>query len=213
VTRGSVSITPESTTAAAPVTPARPAVGARLRVPAAAALAACLVSLAGFGRYEWRHRPVAAALDTAPFKIGDAAWRSVLTVATTTESSCPPSVPVVIVYVSKSCLHCRAELERWANLVRTGAPQLSCIGLAIVAAPARSAALADWLPRELAPALLWDHDGTVARTLDVRLVPLAAFVTSTGVVTARTVGEASEASTSGRLAELRRISGARRGVH
>lgn len=181
-------------------------------MPAAVALLVCLASLGWFGVYEWRHRPVLGVLDAPPFKMSDAAWRSILTVATTTESSCPPSVPVVVVYVSASCIHCRAELERWASLVRNGARQLSCIGLAVVAAPGRSTPTADWLPHELAPTLLWDHDGTVARTLDVRLVPLAAYVTSNGVVTARAVGEASETSTSERLADLRRISGARRGA-
>lgn len=173
---------------------------------------ACLGFAALFGMYQWRHRPDVGALDAPPFRIGDAAWRSVLTVATTTESSCPPSVPIVILYVSKSCVHCQAELARWAELVRTGAPQLSCIGLAVVATPSQSGAVADWLPRELAPMLLWDHDRTVARTLAARLVPLAAFVTSKGTVISRAVGEASTAATTGRLAALRRASNGDKGA-
>ena len=111
MTTAAVPVTSESTTAAAPVSPARPVGRARVRMPAAVALLVCLASLGWFGVYEWRHRPVLGVLDAPPFKMSDAAWRSILTVATTTESSCPPSVPVVVVYVSASCIHCRAELE------------------------------------------------------------------------------------------------------
>jgi hypothetical protein len=50
-----------------------------------------------------------------------------------------------------------------------------------------------------------DHDGVVARALNVRLVPLAAYVTGVGVVIAKVVGETSVEATTRRLADLDRI--------
>jgi hypothetical protein len=191
--------------------PARPALGARLRGRAAVAMFACVASLGTLGSYAWRHRIMASGLDAPPFRIADAAWRPVLSVAAKMERSCPPSVPVAILYVSGSCIHCRAELVRWSNLVRAGTPQLSCMGLAVVAVPDRSASPPSWLPTELASRLLWDHDGTIGRALGARLVPLAAYVTGTGVVIERVVGETSEATTLRHLADLRRVSGANGG--
>lgn len=199
--------------AAPPTSPARSAIGVRSRARAAVVVLASCASLGSLASYAWRHRVEASGLDAPPFRIENAAWRSVLTVAATREPSCPPSIPVVILYVSGSCVHCQAELRRWSNLVRSGAPQLSCIGLAVVAAPSKATSPPHWLPTEIASTLLWDHDGTVARALDVRLVPLAAYVTSKGVVIARVVGETSEVLTSRHLADLRRTSDASRGVH
>jgi hypothetical protein len=89
---------------------------------------------------------------------------------------------------------------------------MPCIGLAVVAVPGEANSLQHWLPAELTSRLLWDHDGTVARALKIRLVPFAAYVTSNGVVIARVVGEASEATTSRHLADLRRVSDADRGT-
>jgi hypothetical protein len=61
--------------------------------------------------------------------------------------------------------------------------------------------------------LLWDHDGTVARALNVRLVPLAAYVTRQGVAVSRVVGEASDSLTRRHLLELHRISNGDGGPH
>ena len=212
MTAGTVIDDLASPTAVAPDSPARPAFGVRIRTRAAVALLACVASLGSLGSYAWRHRVQASGLEAPPFKIDDAAWRSVLTVAAITEPSCPPSVPLVILYVSGSCLHCRAELLRWSNLVRSGKLEMPCIGLAVVAAPSKVNSPPHWLPAELTSRLLWDHDGTVARALKIRLVPFAAYVTSNGVVIARVVGEASEATTSRHLADLRRVSDADRGT-
>jgi hypothetical protein len=200
-------------TAVAPGAPARQAAGTRSRVCAGVALFACLASAGWLGSYAWRHRVNVNALGAPPFKISDAAWRSVLTVATTTDRACPPSVPVVILYVSSSCLHCQAELRRWSDLVQRHAPELACTGIAVVATPNKAVSLHEWLPVQLASMLLWDHDATVGRALEVRLVPLAAYVTSKGTVSAKVIGETSEASTGQHLADLRRFSDGERGVH
>ena len=199
--------------AAAPDSRARPAIGVGARGLAAMTVVACMASLGGLGSLAWNHRIDLRSLETPPFKLGDAAWRSVLTVAATSDRSCPPSVPVVIIYVDRSCGHCRAELERWAERFRGGAERLPCVGVAVVAVPGADSASSPWLPPELLPMLFWDRDHTVARALSVRLVPLAAYVTASGVVNARVAGEASEESTLAHLDALRRASDTTAGVH
>jgi hypothetical protein len=211
VTTGPDITNQESPIAAAPELSARRAIGVRPRALAGMVLVACVAAVGWFGTYAWQHRIEPGAVGAAPLKLGDALWRSVVTAARAPGQPCPPRTPVAILYVSRSCVHCEAELERWAHLVRNGAPQLACIGLAIVAPFASTAHTNNWLPPELAPMLLWDRDGSIGRTLDARLVPLLAMVTSTGVVIARSVGESTEAATLQRLVELRRASDTEQG--
>lgn len=199
-------------TTVAPALPARPAAGAKSRTRATLALLAVTAALGTLWLQSGRYRDDPYGLARPPFKLEAKAWRSVLTVAATTERSCPASVPVVALYVNASCPHCRAELRRWANLVRSGAPQVACIGVAVVAAPSRTPGTTDWVPRELLPMLLWDHDGTVAGALQVRLVPVTAYVTRNAVVVARVIGEATEQSTLLRLDRLHQTSNDGRGA-
>ncbi|MGH7653386.1 MAG: hypothetical protein ACREN6_01865, partial [Gemmatimonadaceae bacterium] len=192
--------------AAAPERSARRAAGRAARMAAAALLIAVAGSAAWLASFTWRHRVADAARDTAPFALSDSAWRLIRTVAKANGESCPPRVPVAVLYVSRSCVHCEAELERWAGLVRQRAGALACVGVAVVAPFAQRAGANDWPPAELAPVLLWDRDGSIGRALDARLVPVAAFVTSTGVVSVRSVGESSEAATLDRFRSLRSLS-------
>ena len=194
-----------SPTAAAPHLAARPASEAARGARAAVAFVACVAAAGWLAAYAWRHRPLAAELDAAPYALDDAAWRSVRAIASPSSRSCPRAVSVVILYVTRSCVHCRAELARWSSLVRAKSAALRCTALAVVTAPDQAAAPAHWLPAELVPALLLDHDGVVARALNVRLVPLAAYVTGVGVVIAKVVGETSVEATTRRLADLDRI--------
>jgi hypothetical protein len=197
--------------AAAPERPARLAIGPRHR--AALVLLSCVVAISAFGLYARRHQMIGRAVDTARVQIPPSAWRSLLTVTATADRTCPPSVPLVVLYVSRTCPHCMAELDRWAALVRSDAPAMTCTGIAVVAAPAGGDSRTDWVPAELSAMLLWDHDAAVAHALDVRFVPLAAYVTSKGLTVTRVVGETSESSTAQHLIELRRLSNEERGVH
>jgi hypothetical protein len=204
----------DTTAAASPVAPAMPARPARTvsRVRPAVALLALIALLGTLWSQSGRFRDDPYGLAKPPFKLEAAAWRSVLTVAATAEKSCPPSVPVVTLYVSASCRHCRAELQRWSNLLRSGVPQVKCIGFAVVATPPASQATTEWMPPELVPMLLWDHDRTIANALRVSLVPVTAYTTAKGVVVARAVGEASQQSTLLRLDDLRRAANDARGA-
>ncbi len=201
----------ETSVAAAPESPARRATGARSR--ATAVFVVCLAAIATFGSYALRHQMVGRVVDTTPVKLPPPAWRSLLTVTATAERTCPASVPVVVLYVSSKCPHCMAELDRWAALIRNDAPEMKCTGIAVVAAPVRGVSSSDWLPPELSPMLLWDHDAALAHALDVRFVPFAAYVTSQGLAVARVVGETSESSTAQHLLALRRLSNEERGIH
>lgn len=187
--------------AVAPEELARPVIG--FRSLAAVALVACLSVLAALSGYAWRHRVDVSGFASHPKNLDPAVWRSVLTTAATPERKCPSSAPVVVLYVSRSCPHCLAELQRWSGLFRSNSPAIRCIGLAIVAAPVRASVSADWMPPGLSSMLLWDHDGTVAHALDIRLVPVAAYVTNRGAVVSRVVGEASDSVTNQHLVDLR----------
>jgi hypothetical protein len=182
------------------------------RTRATLALLAIIAALVALWRQSGRYRDDPYGLARPPFTLEGKAWRTVLTAASTKERSCPASVPVVALYVNASCPHCRAELLRWANLLRSGAPRVACIGIAVVAAPSRTQGATDWVPPELVPMLVWDHDGTVAAALQVRLVPVTAYVTKNAVVVARVVGEASEQSTLVRLDRLHQTSNDGRGA-
>ena len=197
--------------AAAPERSARLAIGARYRAALVMLFSvAALTALGSFGR---RHQIAGRAVDTTRVVLPPQVWRSLLTVTATTERTCPQSVPVVVLYVSRTCPHCMAELDRWAALVRTRAPEVACTGIAVVAAPGGDNPPTDWVPHELTSMLLWDHDAAVAHTLDVRFVPVAAYITSDGVAVTRVVGETSESATALHLVDLRRISTDERGKH
>ncbi len=200
----------QSRGAAAPP-PARPASRVSTRSRAVGALLVGVALLGSLGSFAWRHRVDPSGPVPIPFRIAERAWRSVLTAAVTADRACPASGPLVVLYVSASCPHCIAELQRWSTLIRTQAAPLGCIGITIVAAPNRANASRAWLPGDFESALVWDHDHDIAKTLEVRLVPLAVFVTGNGLVISKTVGEASNEETARRLGELRRVSGPTQG--
>ena len=206
-------IEPQLATAAAPERSARRAAGAGLRTLASVLLLATAAAAGWLGSFAWRHRIAPALHDPVPFTLSDRVWRSVQSVARTTGKPCPPRVPAAVLYVSRSCVHCEAELERWAGLVRRGTAELSCVAIAVVAPFAQNPAADGWPPPELARMLLWDRDGAIARALDARLVPVVAFVTSAGIVRARVVGESSEAATIERLRALHSLSTIESGGH
>lgn len=197
--------------AVAPEGPARRAAAGRMRAFAGAMLIGATAAAGSLGWFAWRHRVTEATSHRTPFPLDGAAWKAVRSAAREHGTACPLPVPVAVLYVSRSCTHCEAETRRWAALIRNGSSQFNCVAIAVVA-PAAQASPADaWLPAELAPALLWDRDGSIARALDARLVPVAAFVTSSGVVRERAVGEASEATTLERLRSLHWFANVERG--
>lgn len=187
---------------AAPDVSARREARPRVRALAGALLVGAAVVAGSFGRYAWRHRIEAAARVTVPFALSDTVWRAVRSAAHTAGTSCPPHAPVAILYVSRSCAHCKAELLRWAGLMHNGAPEMDCVSIAVVAPFAELSPADTWLPTGMERTLLWDRDGSIARALDARLVPVAAFVSSAGVVRVRVIGESSEAATLERMRTL-----------
>jgi hypothetical protein len=91
--------------------------------------------------------------------------------------------------------------------------EIACVGLVIVARPAKGLVSTDWLPPELAPMLVWDHDAEIATALGVHLVPLASFITANGTEVTRVLGEESAPAVATHLLELRRWTGGHGGTH
>lgn len=202
-----------SRAAAAPAKLARRAAAGRAHL-LAGLLVACVAAGGGWLTvFAWRHRVASSLRDRSPFALEDTVWRTVKAAARVSGRRCPPNVPVAVLYVSRSCVHCEAELARWGQLVRDGAPEVACVAIAVVAPYAKSSPAGVWLPPELSNRLKWDRDGAIGRAVDARLVPVVVFVTSTGVVRARTVGESSEAATLERLRTLRSLSTIESGGH
>jgi hypothetical protein len=197
--------------ATAPQFRARSPRGARRR--AAAVLLAGAAAFAELGAYAWHHRIDVARSDADPVKLPAPAWRSLLTASATPEGRCTPSVPIAVLYVSRTCQHCQAELARWAAMVRRKAPPISCVGLVIVARPGDANVSADWVPPELSPMLLWDRNAEIASALGVRAVPLASYITPDGTEIAMALGEQSEAAIANHLLELHRSSRRLGGTH
>jgi hypothetical protein len=195
----------------APAFPARPRVRASSRTRATVALLAMIAALGAFWSQSYRYKDDPHGLARPPFSLAPGAWRSILAVAATTNALCPRPLPLVVLYVSASCPHCRAELRRWSHLLQS-APQADCIAFAVVAAPSTDQAPTGWIPSRLARTLMWDRDGRVARALQVRLVPVTAYVTPQGVAVARVVGEVSEQSALQQVHALLRASNDHRGA-
>lgn len=177
-----------------------------VRGRAGALLVACTLSLACLGAYAWRNRIDVSRTEITPVTVPAPTWRALRAVASMTETACPPPVPLAVIYVTRSCPHCRAELGRWASFVRSGT-ELSCIGVVVVARRTASDTSRDWLPPALTSMLLWDRDGAIGNALGVRLVPSANYITSRGSLMSRAIGEQSDSSTKTHLIELRRTSG------
>jgi hypothetical protein len=195
----------------APIPATRPPARAARRVHALFVVLLLASALGALWSQSSRYHDDPLGLAKPPFAMDGRAWRSVLTVAATSNAACPASVPVVVMYVNPDCPHCHAELQRLAARIHGNARSARCVGLAIVAAPTKTL-LTTWLPPDLVPLLAWDYDGAVAHTLRATLVPTTAYITRKGVVVARVVGESDERSTQRRLDDLQRLSTAAAGA-
>jgi hypothetical protein len=90
-------------------------------------------------------------------------------------------------FVSETCKHCRAELERWASIA-VAHPQLfsEMEVVVITAVPLNREGI---VPAALPHRHIHDNDGAIAAAVNVRVVPLIAFVSANGIVERVTVGQ------------------------
>lgn len=104
--------------------------------------------------------------------------------------------PMGVVYVDRSCVHCKAELELWESVVGSGTGDFE---VWVVASPRSDMAIAEWVPPSLRARTVHDLDGSVARALGVNAVPVTFWVDAADTVRMIQVGR----SDHGMLAENR----------
>ncbi len=127
---------------------------------------------------------------------------SVLELIAAPEEASQPSRPVsrALMFVSETCRHCRAELERWAS-VAIAYPQLfSEIEVVVITAvPLNRKGI---VPAALPHRHIYDKEGAIAAAVNVRVVPLVAFVSANGIVERVAVGQNSASQVVTWLANL-----------
>lgn len=104
--------------------------------------------------------------------------------------------PMAVVYVDRSCVHCKAELELWESMAGSDTGALE---VWVVASPRSDMASANWVPPSLRARTVQDRDGNVARVLGVKAVPATFWVDAADTVRMIRVGR----SDHGMLAENR----------
>ena len=90
-----------------------------------------------------------------------------------------------LVYVDRSCVHCKAELELWASLLGSGAGSNTTSGdleVWVVASPKSVMDGAAWVPPSLRMRTVHDQDGSVARALGLNAVPATFWVDGSDTV-------------------------------
>ena len=101
-----------------------------------------------------------------------------------------PLGPMAVVYVDRSCVHSKAELELWESMSESDTRGLE---VWIVASPRSDMASAEWVPPSLRARTVHDRDGSVARTLGVKSVPTTFWVDATDTVRTIRIGRSDSA--------------------
>jgi hypothetical protein len=90
-------------------------------------------------------------------------------------------------FVSETCRHCRAELERWASIAIAHPQLFSEIEVVVITAvPLNRKGI---VPAALPHRHIYDKGGAIAAAVNVRVVPLVALVSATGIVERVAVGQ------------------------
>ncbi len=97
--------------------------------------------------------------------------------------------PAIVVYVSRTCPHCHAELERWASLAGTEPGLLRAVDFTVVVAGAPTGTIGTLVPAVPGSRLLFDPDGRLGRALHLRYVPYVLYVDAAGIVRRTRSGE------------------------
>ncbi|MCY3679309.1 MAG: hypothetical protein F4Z31_20670 [Gemmatimonadetes bacterium] len=90
-----------------------------------------------------------------------------------------------LIYVDRSCVHCKAELELWESVQENDANGLA---VWVVASPRSVMERARWVPPSLRARTVHDRDGSVGQALEVSAVPVTFWIDGTDTVRIVRVG-------------------------
>ena len=94
--------------------------------------------------------------------------------------------PAAVMYVDRSCVHCKAELQRWAAAAATRDER---VDFWVIASPSSVMDGATWVPPSLRDRTVWDGDGSVARALGVNAVPVTFWLDGADTVRIVDIGQ------------------------
>ena len=95
--------------------------------------------------------------------------------------------PAALVYVDRSCIYCKTELDLWGGMV---AAEEVGMDVWVVASPRSVMDGAEWVPLALRARTVKDADGSIARALGVSAVPVTFWLDRTDTVRIVGVGRA-----------------------
>lgn len=146
-----------------------------------ALLAAAAATLAWEGR-SGAHRARALKPHPTPYRL---APKVLELIAAPNEVLRP--VSRALLFVSETCWHCRAELDRWTSIAIAHPQLFSAIEVVVITgAPLTRKG---FVPAELPHRHIYDREGAIAAAINVRVVPLVAFVSGDGVVSRVAAGQ------------------------
>lgn len=96
-----------------------------------------------------------------------------------------PRSSAALVYVDRSCVHCKVDLELWASLIGSGdgtSPTVGDLQVWVVASPKSVMDDAAWVPPSLRARTVHDEDGSVARALGLNAVPATFWIDDSDTV-------------------------------
>ena len=90
-----------------------------------------------------------------------------------------------LIYVDRSCVHCKAELELWESVAEG---DVDDVAVWVVASPRSVMEGANWVPPSLRARTVHDREGSVGRALGVSAVPATFWIDGTDTVRILRVG-------------------------
>lgn len=105
-----------------------------------------------------------------------------------------------LIYVDRSCVHCKAELELWESVQEDHA---NGVAVWVVASPRSVMERARWVPPSLRERTVHDRDGSVGRALGVSAVPATFWIDETDTVRILRVGRSNRKMLADNIAAMR----------
>lgn len=105
-----------------------------------------------------------------------------------------------LIYVDRSCVHCKAELELWESVAEG---DVDDVAVWVVASPRSVMERASWVPPSLRARTVHDRDGSVGRALGVRAVPATFWIDGTDTVRILRVGRSNRNMLAENIAAMR----------